>query len=124
MYVASYSAYQWLFLHMVFILLAFIEIKMRYCDILLLMPDDYKQTLNKLRSYISSDEIAGVLDSDNPKDANKRILDCLINKMKKREEMLNFCVQLEQIITSQELKIIISEIQTGTYVCSYSIMNN
>ena len=96
------------------LLLGFIEIKMRYYDILHLMPDNYKQTLHELQSYISSDdEIASILESDNPEDANKKILNCLIKKMKNREEMLDLCVQLERVITSQDLKIIISEIQTG-----------
>ena len=94
--------------------LEFIEIKIRYQDILQLMPEDYKQTLHKLLACISSDdEIAGILGSNNPKDANKKILDCLIQRMRERVEMLDFCVQLEQVISSQDLKLIITEIQTG-----------
>ena len=96
--------------------LDFIEIKIRYQDILRLMPEDYNQTLNVLQDCISSDdEIASILGSDSPKDANKKIVDCLIQRMKKRGEMLDFCVQLEQVISSQDLKAIISEIQTGSY---------
>ena len=78
------------------------------------MPNDYQQTLSVLQKYISDDdEIAGILESNDPESVNKQILDWLIQKMKKREEMLDFCIQLEQINTSQDLKMIINEIQTG-----------
>ena len=87
------------------------------------MPNDYHQTLSILQKYISDDDlIADVLGSDDPENANKQILSWLIQKMKKREEMLDFCFQLKQIITSQDLKMIISEIEAGNasdYKCAY-----
>ena len=97
---------------------------MQYHDILNLMPDEYHQTLEKLQKFISSDdEIADILGSDKPEDANKKLLNCLIQKMKKREEMLDFCVQLEHIIASHDLKMIISEIKTGTMNTKFFVCN-
>jgi len=92
------------------------EIKIRYRDILHLMPDDYNQTLKNLQNDISDDEIAGILGCHHSNVANKQILDCLIQKIETREKMLDFCDQLEKISTSQDLRTIIVEIQTGKYV--------
>ena len=87
---------------------------MRYNDILHLMPKDFIQTLNVLQQDITVDEIAFILKSDDHDVANRKILNCLIQKMKNREQMLDFCGQLEKLITSQDLKTIVDEIRTGT----------
>ena len=77
------------------------------------MPKDYSLTLNLLKQNITDDEMACILETDNPDLANRKILNCLIQKMKNREHMLDFCDQLEKVITSQDLKKIIDEIKTG-----------
>ena len=59
------------------------------------MPDDHLETVNKLQEYFNDDEIASVLEEKDSKVANKRMLDSLIQRMKVREEMLDFCDQLE-----------------------------
>ena len=94
-------------------LIGFDEVKLHYNKILQLMPDDHLETVSKLQEYFSDDEIASVLEEKDSKVANKRILDSLIQRMKVREEMLDFCDQLEKISKSQELKAITSEIQKG-----------
>ena len=93
----------------------FIEIKKHYHDILHLMPDNYEQTLHKLQSVITGDETAEILEIVSPDIANKKILDCLIQKMENREHMLDFCEHLEKVIASQNLKTIVSEIKTGNF---------
>ena len=82
------------------------------------MPDDHLKTASDLQEYLSDSEIAVILTINDSKVANKKILDCLIQKLKNRVAMLDFCDQLEKIISSQELKAIVAEIQTGnrTYV--------
>lgn len=79
------------------------------------MPDDYVQTISKLQECFSDKELAIILDTNDFKLANKTILDCLIEKLKNTEEILDFCDQLEKISTSQELKAIIHEIQKGNF---------
>lgn len=91
----------------------FIEIKIHYHGILDLMPKDYHQTLNILQSFITDDELASILETDNPDVANKKILNCLIEKMKYREQMLDLCDQIEKVITSKDLKTITDEIRRG-----------
>ena len=91
----------------------FIELKAHYHTILQLMPEDYELTVGKLQNFISDDQICFILSSKNFTIANKIILDCLIEKMSCREELLDLCVQLENITTSHDLKIVINEIRSG-----------
>ena len=77
------------------------------------MPDDYELTVGKLLNYISDDQICVILSSSNSTIANKIILDCLIERMSCREDLLDLCHQLENIITSQDLNIVINEIISG-----------
>ena len=91
----------------------FTELKAHYHTILQLMPNDYELTVGKLLSYISDDQICVILSSSNSTIANKIILDCLIERMSCREELLDLCAQLENISTSHDLKIVINEIHSS-----------
>ena len=105
----------------------FTPLKAHYHTILKLMPDNYEQSVGKLQNYISDDQICMILSSSNSTTANKTILDCLIEKMSCKEELLNLCDQLETIATSHQLLMVISEIRSGGYcvvaVCSCLIIN-
>ena len=87
--------------------------KTHYHTILQLMPDNYEQSVGKLQNYISDDQICMILSSSNSTTANKMILDCLIERMSCREELLDLCDQLETISTSHQLNMLISEIRSG-----------
>ena len=91
----------------------FTELKAHYHTILRLMPDDYELTVGKLLNCISDDQICTILSSSNSTVANKIILDCLIERMRCREDLLDLCDQLEKIIASHDIKIVISEIRLG-----------
>ena len=91
----------------------FTELKAHYHTILHLMPDDYELTIGKLLNYISDDQICAILSSSNSTIANKIILDCLIERMSCREELLDLCDQLENITTSHDLETVINEIRSG-----------
>ena len=79
------------------------------------MPDDYELTVGKLVNCISDDQICTILSSSNPTVANKIILDCLIERMSCREELLDLSDQLEKIttVTLHDMKIVINEIRLG-----------
>ena len=77
------------------------------------MPDDYELTVGKLQNYISDDQICAILSSSNSTIANKLILDCLIERMNDKEELLDLCDQLENITTPHDLKTVINEIRSG-----------
>jgi len=91
----------------------FTKLKAHYGTILRLMPDNYELTVGKLQNYISDDQICAILSSSNSNIANKIILDCLIERMSCREELLDLCDQLENITTSNDLKTVINEIRSG-----------
>ena len=91
----------------------FTVLKAHYHTILHLMPDDYELTVGKLQDYISVDQICAILSSSNSTSANKIILDCLIERMSYKEELLDLCHQLENITTSHDMKIVINEIRLG-----------
>ena len=75
------------------------------------MPNDYELTVGKLQDFISDDKICAILGSGNSTIANKIILDCLIERISCREELLDLCHQLENITTSHDMKAIINEIR-------------
>ena len=77
------------------------------------MPDNYELTVEKLMNHIKDDQICEILNSSNSTIANKRILDCLIEKMSCIEELLDLCDQLENISSSHDLKTVINEIRLG-----------
>ena len=77
------------------------------------MPDDYELTVGKLTKCISDDQICVILNSSNSTIANKIILDCLIERMRCREELLDLCDQLENIIASHDIKIVTNELRFG-----------
>ena len=81
------------------------------------MPDNYEQSVGKLQNYISDDQICMILSSNNSTAANKIILDCLIEKMSCREELLDLCDQLENITTSHQMMMVISKIRSGGFIC-------
>ena len=78
-----------------------------------MMPDEYELSIGKLVNYISDDQIGTILGSSNASVANKLILDYLIERISCKEELLDLCDQLESIITSHDLKAMISEIRLG-----------
>ena len=77
------------------------------------MPDEYELTVGKLQDYISVDQICAILSSSNSTSANKIILDCLIERMSYKEELLDLCHQLENFTISHDRKIVINEIRLG-----------
>ena len=107
-----YVIYQYLLI----CIIDFAELKAHYRTILHLMPDNYELTVGKLQNYISDEQICTILSSSNSTIANKRILDCLIERMRFREELLDLCDQLEKISSLHELKTVINILRSGKYV--------
>jgi len=81
------------------------------------MPDDYEQSVGMLQNYISDDQICMILSTGNSTTANKIILDCLIERLSCREDLLDLCDQLETITTSHQLMMVISKIRSGGLIC-------
>ena len=77
------------------------------------MPDDCELTAGKLQDCFSDDQLCDILSSSSSTIANKIILDCLIERMSCREDLLDLCDQLSNITSSHDLKILINEIRLG-----------
>ena len=77
------------------------------------MPDDYEITVGKIQDYITDDQISAILGTSNSSVANKMIVDCLIERISCREELLDLCDQLEKISSSNEMKSVTKEIKLG-----------
>ena len=91
----------------------FSKLKAHYHIILNLMPDEYELTVGKLQNYISDDQICVILSSSNSTNANKLILDHLIERMSCKEDLLDLCDQLESITSSHEIKMVINQLKLG-----------
>jgi len=87
------------------------------------MPNDYELTVGKLQNFISDDQICAILCSSNPSDANKLILNCLINRMSYKEHLHDFCNLLEAVCPSHEMKTAVKDLRHAdsagecNYVC-------
>lgn len=77
------------------------------------MPSNYEMSIEKLQNCISDDAICRIFSSGDAITANKVLLDCLIEKMNHREEILDLCDQLERINTSEQLNLLVNELRSG-----------
>ena len=77
------------------------------------MPDDYMNTVNQLECYLTGGHIGSILECTDVFTANQRILDCLIEQVKTKEGLLDFCEQLNSINNASALTAVIEDIKKG-----------
>ena len=79
------------------------------------MPTDYERTLQVIQDYLTDEDI--VLSNSDYSSANKAILDVLMRKMSRTGNLLEFCDQLEKIMSllndTEVLSNIISEFRAS-----------
>ena len=89
-------------------------LKSLYKEILKCFPKDSLQSLEKLQDALSDTQICAILNHSDSHTANKMILDCLINKMKFREDMFDLCDQLDKLTDiTPDLKCLTDELRKG-----------
>ena len=92
----------------------FILLKSHYKEILKCFPKDSLQSLAKLQDKLSDDHICAILNCSDSYTTNKMILDCLIDKMKCKEDMFNLCDQQSRLTDiSPNLTNLISKLRKG-----------
>ncbi|XP_065920240.1 uncharacterized protein [Dysidea avara] len=91
----------------------FAQLRQFYHAMVQLMPNEYECSVGKLQQILSDESICLILSSGSSAIANKTILDCLIDKIRNKEEILDFCDQLESISKSYELIILTYKIRSG-----------
>ena len=96
-------------------------IKTTYAEMVACLPGNYEATIGSLQNQFSDSDICDILSLDSSH--NQKILNCLIVKLKTKEDLLDFSNSLEKIDGAHSsLKRIIGQIRRGshcnTYVCS------
>ena len=69
----------------------------KYDVIVQSLPSDFEKTLQVLQDHLTDDQICDVLNSTNYAIANKIILNCMVEKVKITDNMVEFCDQLMKI---------------------------
>ena len=89
-------------------------LKSLYKEILKCFPKDSLQSLEKLQDTLSDTQICAVLNHSDSHTANKMILDCLIDKIKFREDIFDLCDQLDKLTDlTPDLKYLTDELRKG-----------
>ena len=74
-------------------------VKSQYTTILQCLPTDYEKTLQVVQDHLTDEEVCLILSSSDCSSANKTILDFLAEKMSHSGNLLEFCDQLEKIMS-------------------------
>ena len=80
------------------------------------MPDDYMNTVNQLERHLTGDHIGSILECVNVFTANQRILDCLIEQLNDKEDVLDLCSWLSHINDAPLLTNAIQDLKKGRNV--------
>ena len=104
--------------------LDFTELQSHYSVLVRSMPDDYMNTVNQLERHLTGDHIGSILECVNVFTANQRILDCLIEQLNDKEDVLDLCSQLSCINDAPLLTTAIEDLKKGIVheiTCTYSL---
>ena len=86
----------------------------KYAEILACFPEKYEGTINCLQSQLSDEDMCVIFSLDSGH--NQRILDCLIKKVRIKEDFLDFCDNLEKIPGAPPLlTLIVEQIRKGNH---------
>jgi len=93
--------------------LEFTELQSHYSVLVRSMPDDYMNTVNQLERHLIGDHIGSILECRNVFTANQRILDCLIEQLNDKEDVLLMCKRLSVINNAQSLTAALKDLEKG-----------
>ena len=95
-------------------------VRSKYASILHCLPTDYEKTLQAVQDHLTDDEVCVVLGSSDYSSANTAILDFLTEKANNTGNILQFCDQLEKIMSllndPEVLGNVVKEIKTSMYI--------
>ena len=94
------------------IILGLALLKDKYSEILQCFPENYGATLESVQNSFSDTQICDILSLT--RGHNEKILNCLIEQLKNKEDLLDFCANLEKIPdASASLKTIVEQLRKG-----------
>ena len=79
------------------------------------MPDDYMNTVSQLERHLTGDHIGSILECRDVFTANQRILDCLIEQIHTKEDLVDFCNQLSTIDYTLALTVALNDLWKGWF---------
>ena len=79
------------------------------------MPDDYMNTVSQLERHLTGDHIGSILECRDVFTANQRILDCLIEQIHTKEDLVDFCNQLSTIDYTPALTVALNDLWKGWF---------
>ena len=92
----------------------FAIVKAKYVEMIVCLPVDYEATIAGLQRNLSDSEICEILSMTSGH--NQKTLNCLILKLKSKEDLLDFCDCLENVNGAHPvLKLITGQIRKGNY---------
>ena len=94
-------------------LLDFTELQRYYHFLIQWMPNKYDSTIKQLQDNLTDDQIAIILDSSNFHNANKKLMEFLIQRIAHKIEVLDLCDQLQNLYTSKSIRSIVEELKSG-----------
>ena len=68
-----------------------------YVNLLQSFPEDYAACLNAVIEHITDEQTVLILDSSTSLAANQRILNCLIEQIRSKVEIITFCDYLDKV---------------------------
>lgn len=108
--------------------LEFAVVNSNYVNLLQSFPEDYPASLNAVIEHITDAQTVLILDSPTPFAANQRILNCLIERLRSKVEVIALCDNLDKI-RNVRLSRAVEKLRNGkalycqwyvwTYTCAY-----
>ena len=109
-------------MHMImYILMVYSVLQSHYSVLVKSMPDDYMNTVSQLERHLTGDHIGSILECRDVFTANQKILDCLIEQIKTKEGLLDFCSWLSTIDYTPALTVALNDLWKGWFAIIYLI---
>ena len=71
------------------------------------------ESIQQLQHILTAEQISSILGCTSPFAANQKLIDCLIEKVENKANILDFCEHLEKLKNSPKLKSIIERLRNG-----------
>ena len=98
-----------------FFCIDFAIVKAKYIEILSYLPENYEAMIGSLQEYLSDSQICDILSVTSGH--SQKILNCLILRLKSKEDLLDFCDHLEKVQGAHaSLKVIVEQLRKGIEV--------
>ena len=89
-------------------------LRSHYSALVKSMPDDYMNTVGQLEYHLSGDHIGSILECTDVSTANQKILDCLIEQICTKQQLVDFCDWLCSLTNAPSLTTVLRDIKKGT----------